>query len=80
MGQVSVHDARNRLSQLIRDAQAGEEVVIASHGKPVVRLVPVRRSTGADLLTWLQEHPRPAAWRTQAEAEVAIAQERESWE
>lgn len=46
MGQVSVHEARNRLSQLIKDAQAGEDVVIASHGKPVVRLVPSPASGG----------------------------------
>ena len=37
--QVNVLEARNRLSQLIKAAQAGEEVVIANRGEPVVRLV-----------------------------------------
>ena len=37
--QVNVLEARNRLSQLIKAAQAGEEVVIANRGAPVARLV-----------------------------------------
>lgn len=37
--QVNVLEARNRLSQLIKAAQAGEDVVIANRGEPVVRLV-----------------------------------------
>lgn len=37
--QVNVLEARNRLSQLIKAAQAGEEVVIANRGLPVARLV-----------------------------------------
>ena len=40
--QVNVLEAKNRLSQLIRAAQAGEDVVIANRGAPVARLVPVR--------------------------------------
>jgi prevent-host-death family protein len=45
MTQVSVREARNSLSQLIRDVQAGHEVVISNHGTPVARLVPIPRST-----------------------------------
>ena len=37
--QVNILEARNRLSQLIKAAQAGEEVVIANRGEPVARLV-----------------------------------------
>lgn len=37
--QVNVLEARNRLSQLIKAAQAGEDVVIANRGEPVARLV-----------------------------------------
>ena len=33
-------DAKNQLSRLVKAALAGEEVVIASHGQPQVRLVP----------------------------------------
>ena len=40
--QVNILEARNRLSQLIKAAQAGEEVVIANRGEPMVRLVSAR--------------------------------------
>jgi prevent-host-death family protein len=39
--QVNVGEAKTRLSQLLAQAEAGEEVVIARDGAPVVRLVPV---------------------------------------
>ena len=35
--QVNILEAKNRLSQLIKSAQAGEEVVIANRGAPVAR-------------------------------------------
>ena len=38
--QVNILEAENRLSQLIKSVQAGEEVVIANRGEPVARLVP----------------------------------------
>lgn len=38
---VTVHDAKTRLSRLIANALAGEDVVIARRDEPVVRLVPV---------------------------------------
>ena len=36
---VNVSHAKTQLSQLLARAEAGEEVVIARRGKPVVRLV-----------------------------------------
>ena len=36
-------EAKNQLSRLVKDALAGEDVVIASNGEPKVRLVPVDR-------------------------------------
>lgn len=36
---VNVHAAKTHLSRLIDRAAAGEEIVIARHGKPVARLV-----------------------------------------
>jgi len=39
--EVNVHHAKTNLSRLILRAEAGEEVIIARAGKPVVRLVPV---------------------------------------
>ena len=40
---VNVHAAKTNLSRLIEQACAGEEVVIARDGEPMVRLVPVER-------------------------------------
>ena len=40
---VNVHEAKTHLSRLLAQVEAGEEVVIARNGKPVARLVSVRR-------------------------------------
>ncbi len=40
----NVHEAKTHLSKLLERAEAGEEIVIARGGKPVARLVPVRRA------------------------------------
>jgi prevent-host-death family protein len=39
---VNVYEARGQFSKLLDEAEAGEEIVIARNGTPVVRLVPVR--------------------------------------
>jgi prevent-host-death family protein len=38
---VNVHEAKTHLSRLLEKARAGEEIVIAKAGRPIVRLVPV---------------------------------------
>lgn len=40
---VNMLDAKNQLSRLVKDALAGEDVVIANNGEPMVRLVPVAK-------------------------------------
>lgn len=40
-----MHEAKTKLSQLVERAHAGEDIVIARNGKPVVRLVPVAETT-----------------------------------
>ena len=42
--EVKVSDAKGRLTDLVRRAEAGEEVVLTRRGRPAVRLVPVSRS------------------------------------
>jgi prevent-host-death family protein len=39
--EVNIHEAKSNLSKLIERARAGDEVIIAKAGKPMVRLVPV---------------------------------------
>ena len=41
MKTVNLHAAKTHLSRLVDQAAAGEEVIIAKAGKPMVRLVPV---------------------------------------
>jgi prevent-host-death family protein len=41
MSHVNLFDAKSNLSQLVERALAGEDVVIAKRGAPLVRLVPV---------------------------------------
>jgi prevent-host-death family protein len=45
MAQVGMHEAKTKLSQLVQRAEAGEDIVIARNGEPVVRLVPVTRTS-----------------------------------
>jgi prevent-host-death family protein len=37
---ITVSEAKGQLTELVRRAEAGEEVLITRHGQPVVRLVP----------------------------------------
>lgn len=83
--QVNVLEAKNNLSQLVSRAAAGEDVVIARRGVPLVRLVPVRadlaHGTGAAIVKWLDDHApsgRPA--RPSGDIDADVASEREGWE
>jgi len=38
---INMHAAKTQLSDLVKRAQAGEEVIIARDGEPVVKLTPV---------------------------------------
>ncbi len=85
MTQVNVLEARNRLSELVKAAVAGEEVIIANRGVAMVRLVAVdaghQHSDGAAIAAWLQAHPVPVhARRTPADIESALRTERDGWE
>ena len=49
MATVNLHAAKTHLSRLVDKAMAGEDVIIAKAGKPMVRLVPIEtksRRTG----------------------------------
>ena len=49
----NIHQAKSQLSKLIESALAGEEIVIAKAGKPLVRLIPYQED----------EQPRnPGGW------------------
>lgn len=41
--EVKVSEAKGQLTDLVRRAEAGEDVVLTRRGRPAVRLVPVTR-------------------------------------
>lgn len=40
---ISVTDAKGQLTDLVRRAEAGDEVILTRHGEPVARIVAVKR-------------------------------------
>lgn len=59
MTHVPIAQAKDRLSEYVAQAMAGEEVVLTKHGKATVRLVPV-------------EQDRQARWRKAVEGWKAL--------
>jgi prevent-host-death family protein len=49
---VNMHEAKTSLSQLVEQAERGEEIVIARAGQPVARLVALRVGTKRTLGQW----------------------------
>lgn len=43
--EISVTEAKRQLTDLIRRAEAGDDVILTRHGKAVVRLVPIKAAT-----------------------------------
>jgi prevent-host-death family protein len=87
MTQVNMLEAKTRLSELVKAAQAGEEVVIANRGVPVVKLVKLavpgnpRLGDPKEILDWLKKHPAPKhSRRNKAQIDADVAAERDSWD
>jgi prevent-host-death family protein len=58
MKHVPIKVAKNQLTQLAREAEAGEHIVITRNGRPVAELGPVRKPGGLDfeaLRRWKKE-------------------------
>lgn len=43
--QISVTDAKGQLTELVRRAESGDEIILTRHGHAAVRLVPVKAAT-----------------------------------
>jgi prevent-host-death family protein len=41
---VTLYEAKTHLSSLVDRAAAGEEIIVAKHGRPMAKLVPIRGS------------------------------------
>lgn len=57
---VGLYEAKTRLSEMVRDALNGEEVIITRNGKPAVRLVPVQTMVGERELGFFSDQIRIA--------------------
>ncbi len=66
--QVGIRELKSRLSHYLRLTKAGESVVITERGKPIGRIVPIRKllderlaaMTEAGLAEWSGQRPKSA--------------------
>ena len=58
---ISVTDAKARLTQLVRRAEGGDEIVLTRHGHPAVRLVAVKPAADRATRRALMNRLRAAA-------------------
>jgi prevent-host-death family protein len=49
MKTVSIRDAKNRLTELAREVEGGETIIVTRNGRPVFDLVPHRKQGGLNL-------------------------------
>jgi len=49
---VNMHEAKTKLSELVAEVEAGKEVILARAGKPVARLMPLRKARPRRLGRW----------------------------
>ena len=82
MAAVNMYEAKATLSSLVERAIAGEEVILAKAGKPLVRLVPVvpeersakRLSGGNDLgITYIAPDFDDPIWTDEELEEMGLA-------
>ncbi len=68
---VSVTEAKGRLTDLVRRAEAGNEVILTRHGQPAVRLVPVKARLDPEARRWLLDEVQASAARRATAGESA---------
>jgi prevent-host-death family protein len=70
---VSVHGAKTQLSKLLDLVEDGEQVVIERHGRPIARLIAVRRRRGSVLGAMKGEFAMADGWEEALTDEEADA-------
>lgn len=71
MAAYNIYEAKTQLSSLIEKAMAGEEVLIAKAGKPLLRLVPLEEPK--------QEYCRPGPGFARGDFKDLIAELDKPW-
>ncbi len=73
---VSLSDAKAQLTELVRRAEGGDEVILTRHGHAVVRLVPIKAARDKAFRKAVLEAARlSAAARAKAGPEAARSQD-----
>jgi prevent-host-death family protein len=73
---ISVTEAKGQLTELVRRAEAGDEIVLTRHGHAAVRLVPVRSAPSQkDRLMLLEAVRKSGAEKAAAGAAAARSQD-----
>lgn len=76
MTHVSVTEAKAQLTDLVRRAQAGEDVVLTRHGQEVVRLSPVKtRQTPVERRRIIQQIQESAHGKIPQDFDAARSQD-----
>jgi len=68
---ISVTEAKSQLTELVRRAEAGDDVVLTRHGHEAVRLVAIRQVPNSDARRKLMEDIRQSAIGCIAPGETA---------
>ncbi|WP_395709659.1 type II toxin-antitoxin system Phd/YefM family antitoxin [Reyranella sp.] len=55
---ISVSEAKAQLTELVRRAEAGDEVILTRHGQAAVRLVPIKTAVDGESRKTLLEAAR----------------------
>lgn len=58
---ISVSDAKGQLTELVRRAEAGEDIVLTRHGHDVIRLAPIREAVATGVRRQVLNEVRAAA-------------------
>jgi len=68
--------AKAQLTELVRRAEAGEEIILTRHGQPAVRLQPItRKKTREEKLAFLLELQKSAAGKATPGLDAARSQD-----
>jgi prevent-host-death family protein len=50
MKTVSIREAKNKLTELAREVESGETIVVTRNGRPIFDLIPHRKRRGLDMV------------------------------
>ena len=73
---ISVSEAKGQLTELVRRAEAGDEIILTRHGQAAVRLVPVKTARdGASRRALMEAVRKRAAAKAKAGPTAARSQD-----